>query len=95
MCCLHHQGDNYFTRQYIPEDKSELHTSRCENLKSHIVNLYGEVTLRFIRRFESLFIPLMMEAARTSETSIDNYFTRQYIPEDKYEKQLLVCIRHV
>jgi hypothetical protein len=28
--------DNYFTRQYIPEDKSELHTSRRENLKSHI-----------------------------------------------------------
>jgi hypothetical protein len=28
--------DNYFTRQYIPEDKSELHTRRCENLKSHI-----------------------------------------------------------
>jgi hypothetical protein len=30
-------------------------------------------------------IALMMEAARTSETSIDNYFTRQYIPEDKSE----------
>jgi hypothetical protein len=28
---------------------------------------------------------LMMEAARTSETSIDNYFTRQYIPEDNSE----------
>jgi hypothetical protein len=27
--------DNYFTRQYIPEDKSELHTRRRENLKSH------------------------------------------------------------
>jgi hypothetical protein len=27
--------DNYFTRQYIPEDKSELHTRRLENLKSH------------------------------------------------------------
>jgi hypothetical protein len=25
---------NYFTRQYIPEDKSELHTRRRENLKS-------------------------------------------------------------
>jgi hypothetical protein len=25
----------------------------------------------------------MMEVARTSETSVDNYFTRQYIPEDK------------
>jgi hypothetical protein len=30
---------------------------------------------------------LMMEAAHTSETSIDNYFTRQYIPEDKSELQ--------
>jgi hypothetical protein len=28
---------------------------------------------------------LMMEAARTSETPVDNYFTRQYIPEDKSE----------
>jgi hypothetical protein len=29
--------DNYFTRQYSPEEKSELHTRRGENLKSHIV----------------------------------------------------------
>jgi hypothetical protein len=28
---------------------------------------------------------MMMEAARTSETSVDNYFSRQYIPEDKSE----------
>jgi hypothetical protein len=27
--------DNYFTRQYIPEENSELHTRRRENLKSH------------------------------------------------------------
>jgi len=27
----------------------------------------------------------MMEEARTSETSADNYFTRQYIPEDNSE----------
>jgi hypothetical protein len=27
----------------------------------------------------------MMEAVRTSETSVDNYFTRQYIPEDNPE----------
>jgi hypothetical protein len=26
-----------------------------------------------------------MEAARTSETSVDNYFTRQYIAEDNSE----------
>jgi hypothetical protein len=30
-------ADNYFTRQYIPEDNSELHTRRRENLKSHIL----------------------------------------------------------
>jgi hypothetical protein len=27
----------------------------------------------------------MMEAVRTSETSVDNHFTRQYIPEDNCE----------
>jgi hypothetical protein len=27
--------ENYFTRQYIPQDRSELHTRRRENLKSH------------------------------------------------------------
>jgi hypothetical protein len=31
--------DNYFTRQYIPEDKSELHTRRREDLKSRILKL--------------------------------------------------------
>jgi hypothetical protein len=30
-------------------------------------------------------ITLMMEAACTSETSVNNYFTWQYIPEDKSE----------
>jgi hypothetical protein len=28
--------DNQFTRQYNPEDSSEHHTRRRENLKSHI-----------------------------------------------------------
>jgi hypothetical protein len=27
--------DYHFTRQYIPEDNSEHHTRRRENLKSH------------------------------------------------------------
>jgi hypothetical protein len=36
-----------------------------------------------------MIIALMMEAARTSETSVDNYFTRQYIPEDNPELQKL------
>jgi hypothetical protein len=37
-------------------------------------------------------ISLMMKAARTSGTSVDNYFTRQYIPEDKSEKTLLLVL---
>jgi hypothetical protein len=32
----------------------------------------------------------MMEAVRTSETSVDNYFTRQYIPEDNSEHRVMV-----
>jgi len=31
-----------------------------------------------------LIVMLMMEAVRTSETSVDNHFTRQYIPEDNH-----------
>jgi hypothetical protein len=31
---------------------------------------------------------MIMEAVRTSETSVDNYFTRQYIPEDKSEQNV-------
>jgi hypothetical protein len=31
-------------------------------------------------------VSLMMEAATTSETSVDNYFTRQCIPEDNSKK---------
>jgi hypothetical protein len=37
------------------------------------------------RRFRDMCCLLMMEAARTSETSVNNYFTWQYIPEDKSE----------
>jgi hypothetical protein len=46
-----------------------------------------------MNNFIVLFLPsscypsssLMMEAVRTSETSVDNYFTRQYIPEGNSE----------
>jgi hypothetical protein len=40
----------------------------------------------FDRRF-SYDSSFMMEAVRTSETSFDNYFIRQYIPEDNSEHQ--------
>jgi hypothetical protein len=34
---------------------------------------------------------LMMVAVRTSETSVDNLFTRQYNPEDSSEQQTYCC----
>jgi hypothetical protein len=34
----------------------------------------------------------MMEAVRTSETSVDNHFTRQYNPEDSSELQNILFI---
>jgi hypothetical protein len=38
-----------------------------------------------VSEVRAAIIALMREAARTSETSVDNYFTWQYIPEDKSE----------
>jgi hypothetical protein len=42
--------DNYFTRQFIPEDNSELRTRRRENLKSHtaIISLNSVNQLIFV-----------------------------------------------
>jgi hypothetical protein len=37
---------------------------------------------------------MMMEAVRTSETSVDNHFTRQYNPEDNSEHFILLQIRN-
>jgi hypothetical protein len=42
------------------------------------------------REISSSHSSLMMEAVRTSETSVDNHFTRQYNPEDSLNKPLSV-----
>jgi hypothetical protein len=46
----------------------------------------SEVRTASIIRDGSLI--LMMEAVSTSETSVDNHFTRQYIPEDNSEHHI-------
>jgi hypothetical protein len=46
--------------------------------------------LSFLKEKQKL-VSLMMEAARTSETSVDNHFTRQYNPEDSSEHHS-VCL---
>jgi hypothetical protein len=77
------------TRRNIPED-SHFHTRRRENLKSHPVNLYGQATLRYIRRFEVLRIKKASHRPddgdrSTPETSVNIYrTTRRNIPEDSH-----------
>jgi hypothetical protein len=41
------------TRRNIPED-SHLFIRRRENLKSHLMNLYGVATQQYVRRFETI-----------------------------------------
>jgi hypothetical protein len=45
------------------------------------------VDRRFRGTYCSIIIALMVEAARTSETSVENYCIRQYLPEYKSELQ--------
>jgi hypothetical protein len=66
-CCLHHQRD-YFTRQYIPEDKSELHTRRRESFKSHnwcSVFKYHDVVVKIKSRVAQLVSGYRLEDRAT------------------------------
>jgi hypothetical protein len=42
---------------------------------------------RRLRVWFAVSSSLMLEAVRTSETSVDNHFTRQYNPEDSSEQR--------
>jgi hypothetical protein len=41
--------DNYFTRQYIPEDNSEHHTHCRENLKSHRTHMINKEAVEILK----------------------------------------------
>jgi hypothetical protein len=43
--------DNHSTRQYNPEDSSEHHTRRRENLKSHMSQIFPFGALTLSRTF--------------------------------------------
>jgi hypothetical protein len=49
--------DNHFTRQYNPEDSSEHHTRRRENLKSHKYLYYSnEVNVQLTSQIMSYLL---------------------------------------
>jgi hypothetical protein len=41
--------DNHFTQQYNPEDNSEHHTRRRENLKSHTASIFNLVEMVHVK----------------------------------------------
>jgi hypothetical protein len=54
--------DNYFTRQYIPEDKSELHTRHRENLNSYKFNIwwFNAIHRSFIPEASNAFMSFLL-----------------------------------
>jgi hypothetical protein len=67
--------DNHFTRRYIPEDNSEHHTRRCENLKSHITELLHPCMAPFFRSGRR-FINLFLLAICVSDCSLQQQMKR-------------------
>jgi hypothetical protein len=49
--------DNYYTRQYISEDNSELHTRRREKLKSQTVDLLTSWIIASSRKPRTMELP--------------------------------------
>jgi hypothetical protein len=67
--------DNHFTRQYIPEDNSEHHTRRRENLKSQINNLvsfaaYISEQFTLTRKINSLIFYMSIPVAARSKAYV-------------------------
>jgi hypothetical protein len=63
--------DNYFTRQYIPEDNSELHTRSRENLKSHILPLTSALKWRQYVPLDCWYSPTSKHGVTNQKTSSD------------------------
>jgi hypothetical protein len=73
--------DSYFTRQYPWLWRQHVPLKRWSTVILHgSTPDYGGSTYLWnvCRQLFYTAVSLMMEAARTSETSVDNYFTRQY-----------------
>jgi hypothetical protein len=83
--------DNHFTRQYIPEDNSEQHTRRRENLKSHSTKwgihkgkrsetIISSIILYFLRGSQEHYSETALSEAHYSDRylylHLDLYFNR-------------------
>jgi hypothetical protein len=74
--------DNHFTRQYNPEDSSEHHTRRRENLKSHMNVACFEAPFphfpeRTKKRQTSVMLAAQLQAVTQTASHRAAFFVRQ------------------
>jgi hypothetical protein len=69
--------DNYSTRQYIPEDNSELHTRRRENLKSHRADDVNETVVCVMFQYMYPTGEMLLPPAR-AKSNVPRRFSCQY-----------------
>jgi hypothetical protein len=86
--------DNHFTRQYNPEDSSEHHTRRRENLKSHILfckqpSLKKKLTL-FISVKKKLDIEVVVMIVMQSKTSTTHIVSKCLQSENQISAEFLL-----
>jgi hypothetical protein len=75
------EGDIIFKVLFVGKTK-ELYL--CTNIHNHPTSGH------YVEKYKNM----MMEAVRTSETSVDNHFTRQYNPEDSSEHHTKTLFFH-
>jgi hypothetical protein len=61
-------GDNQFTRQYNPEDSSEHHTRRRENLKSHEIIAFYSIVRTIRNQYTQSAESVILKADGTAHT---------------------------
>jgi hypothetical protein len=82
--CSEMSSGLYCRVKWLSTDVSEVRTASIIR-DNHLVTRHLYKPRSFCR---SDYSSLMMEAVRTSETSVDNHFTRQYNPEDSSEHEI-------
>jgi hypothetical protein len=78
--------ENYFTQQYIPEDNSEHHTRRRENLMSHSAMLYVKAVNFYLT---TVLVVVLVSLNRCASVVIDNTNVAIYLRYQPYEYSIL------